>query len=668
MLTAALASCRGPELAGPEHLASNPYHVPQAVTLDRFEASMESSGMATTVPLIPPGQTPVTTWPPWQPQPPGAAASDLDNMAFASDTPALKPVVPRTGGLFTASDIDSIMGGFGQSGPPESSTFNLSYTIGRDVVSQNFQDVADDFYKSHGIDVPVKASPADDARDALAAPAGGSKCRDDFKVPERKALREQINAIDSWLEDDFAAREQISGHGVYTGSSRPGVDCLGAPIVSATPSAGLAAGPASDGSVGEIFHKLEEAKRAKVLGQKMSPVTLKKIAQQAAPIFPGLPLDKLVHALRLFTSARCEDHDLYLRILGEIPVQIRGITPDMLITCVRVLWRLRLHEETYLELFSMEAMNMIRSKRRPAPRAPRRAPALRTADIAAASNALAPTPPAAPAPEATSPFDNEQLVHLGNALSRLGAKHPTRFMDIYQEQLALAIPRLTQEECELVCPSLAMSQLMHDPLRRAFLERCAQVEAGKPSLAVEGAVAPDIAQYQLEADRRRRRAKHFRNIYVIEASVRKETFAFFTSLPGEVQIYLDRIHTDAAQLDHEGTTAFSAQVAAVLDQLGLCCDTQRLAGPLGLHVVARVHANPRAEVQEIVYECSDASFFYRVHHDDRNAVPELTAWAKNRQRLLQRMGVQLTHINIWEWQQMSEAQRINYMVKVQSLQ
>merc|ERR1719199_2459582 len=105
-----------------------------------------------------------------------------------------------------------------------------------------------------------------------------------------------------------------------------------------------------------------------------------------------MSLEKLVHVLRLFTSARHEDHDLYLRILGEIPVQIRGITPDQLTTCIRVLWRLRLHEATYLELFSMEAMNMIRAKRRPAPRAPRR-PLARNSDAAGGGSSLAPVPP-----------------------------------------------------------------------------------------------------------------------------------------------------------------------------------------------------------------------------------------------------------------------------------
>merc|ERR1719310_978935 len=300
---------------------------------------------------------------------------------------------------------------------------------------------------------------------------------------------------------------------------------------------------------------------------------------------------------------------------------------------------------------------MIRARRRPAPRAPRRPPARRSTDAPASgaggsmSSALAPMPPAAPIQEAPAPFNGEQLVHLGNALSRLGAKHPTRFMDIYQEQLALAIPRLTQEECELVCPTLAMSQLMHDPLRRAFLERCAQVDAGKPFSAtgdIAGGAAPDIAQFQQDVDRRKRRTKNFRNIYVIEASVRKETFSFFSSLPAEVRTYLDRLHADASQLAHEGANAFSSQVAAVLDQLGVSCDTRRMAGPLDLHVVAKA-TNPRAECQEVVYECSDSSSFYRLRQDDRGAAPQLTAWAKLRQRLLQRLGVQLTHISITEW-------------------
>jgi hypothetical protein len=405
-------------------------------------------------------------------------------------------------------------------------------------------------------------------------------------------------------------------------------------------------------------------------------VTLKNLATKAKPLFPGFSLEKLVLALRLFTSARCEDHDLHLRILGEIPVQIRGISTDMLTSCVKVLWRLRLQEETYVELFSMEAMNMIRAQRRPLPKAPRRPPPSRqvaqvdaAAQVADGSTARTPTPPLAVAPGAPSPFSPEQLIHIGNALSRLSAKHNSRFLDIYQAQLALAIPRFTQEECELVCPTLAMSQLMHDPLRRAFLERCAEVIAGNPA-AIKGpavSAAPDIASYQKEARQRERRAKHFRNIYIIEASVRKESFSFFSSLPAEVRTYLDLIHAGAAQLQHEGVSALSAQVAAVLDQLGVSCDTSRMCGPLGLHVVAKA-TNPHADCKEIVYECSDVSAFYALPVDEKNAVRQLTVVAKTRHRLLQRLGNQLVHINIWEWQQMNDAARINYMVKAHSMQ
>ncbi|CAE8661525.1 unnamed protein product, partial [Polarella glacialis] len=345
----------------------------------------------------------------------------------------------------------------------------------------------------------------------------------------------------------------------------------------------------------EIIQKLENLKKRKELGEKVSPAVVKEIAVQVKPLLPEMSLEQLVKTLRLFTSARYEDHDLYLRILGEIPVQVRGIAPEMLTTCLRVLWRLRLHEETYVELFSMEAMNMIRAARRPTTRAPRRPPApsrlVDAAATAAAASGAMPSPVAPPAPsqpEVCAPFNASQLVHIGNALSQLGAKYLARFMEVFQEQLAIAIPQLTQEECELVSPALATSQLMHDPLRRAFLERCAQVDAGAKMPTGGGSAAPDIASYQQEAGDRRRRLKNFRNIFVFEASVRKETFSFFTSLPAEVRTYLDRVHADAAALSHEGTGTLSAQVAAVLDQLGVSCELTRMAGPTGLHVVAKL--------------------------------------------------------------------------------
>merc|ERR1719387_2548958 len=544
-----------------------------------------------------------------------------------------------------------------------------------DQCTQNFGDVSEEFFWSHRMDVPLKT-------ESIAEP--GKACdeeeiKGDFEIPQRKALKEQIQAIDSWLDDSVPAQEHLeqrqrSGMAGDPGRAAQPLSAIASVAYPTAAAKEAAAIVPSSTAEAEVFQKLEDVKRRKALGERVSPVLLKDIAAQAKPLFPGMHLDSLVRALQLFTSARHEDHDLYLRILGEIPVQVRGISPETLTTCLRVLSRLRLHEETYLELFSMEAMNMIRAGRRPNARAPRRAPNPSRKFAAATGpqgegTGPAPVPPSTPPQEALAPFSATQLIQIGNALSQLGAKHPTRFLDVFQEQLAVAIPRLTEEECELINPTLALSPLMPDSLRRAFLERCAQVDAGRHLLSsgthAQTAV-PDIPQYQHETEYRRRRIKYLRNIYIIEASVRKETFSFFSSLPAEVRGYLDRLRDETAMIQHEGPAAFASQIAAVLDQLGVSCDMRRMVGPLSLHVVAKA-TNPRAECEEVVYECNDAASFYAVRQDDKGAAPQHTACAKLRHRLLQRLGIQLTHISIWEWQQLSEAQRVNYMVKLQSL-
>eukprot|EP00440_Ansanella_granifera_P042546 gb/GFBE01046123.1/.p1 GENE.gb/GFBE01046123.1/~~gb/GFBE01046123.1/.p1 ORF type:complete len:830 (+),score=158.54 gb/GFBE01046123.1/:1-2490(+) len=587
----------------------------------------------------------------------------------AAVEPPVVPVVPRTGGLFTAADIDCIMDRLGGDGKEarRSDDKHVAAKAEPGQCTQNFGDISKEFFSSHRMEVTQKPAPA-----AEQAPAR-KPTSDEFEVPQRRALKEQIQAIDSWLEDDFSAREQLSearprGSAVAPSSTFGQATSL-RDVLSAKSGPSSVAG----GLEAEIFSKLEEVKRKKAHGERTSPVRLKEIATQAKPLLPNMTLEQLVSALRLFCSARYEDHDLYLRILGEIPVQVRGISPEMLTTCLRVLWRLRLYEETYLELFSMEAMNMIRAARRPTTRAPRRPPApsrlVDTEATKAASSGLVPppTPPPAPTPpEVLAPFSAKQLIHIGNSLSQLGAKHPARFMDVFQEQLSTAIPRFTQEECELVSPALATSQLMPDALRRAFLERCAQVDAGTlaPQMA---SAAPDIEQYQREADLQRRREKHFRNVFVLEASLRKETFSFFSSLSAEVRTYLDRVHAAAGSLKHEGTGQLATQVAAVLDQLGVSCDLTRMAGPLSLHVVSKA-TNPRAECKEVVYECSEIDAFCASRQDDKGAVPQHTTVTRLRHKLLQRLGIQLVQISVWEWNQMSEAQRVNYMVKLQSLQ
>ncbi|OLQ08626.1 putative E3 ubiquitin-protein ligase HERC2 [Symbiodinium microadriaticum] len=298
----------------------------------------------------------------------------------------------------------------------------------------------------------------------------------------------------------------------------------------------------------ELFGKLEAVKkRAKDLATKLKP------------LLPGFTLEQLIRTMALFCSVRYEDHDFYLHILGEIPVQVRGITPELLTKCLSILGKLRLNEETYLELFSMEVMNLIRASRTTV-RAPRRPPG--RVVPADAAEIKAPAPPSKP--RGPAPFTARMLVQIGNSLAQLSSKYATRFMDAYQEQLAMAVPSFTQEECELVTPALALSQLMPDTLRRAFLERCAEVDAGAPLPEPAANVAPDIDRYQKDSAELRRRSKSYQNLFILEASLRKETFAFFTSLPAEVRSYLERIHDRASTLPLPPQGPFAQQVGILL--------------------------------------------------------------------------------------------------------
>jgi len=618
-----------------------------------------------------------------------AGASVVNGMDSASgnprrDTPtegaaeSTTRVVPKVGDLFSAQDIDGFMDQLGDGKHPTPFAPRKAVEESENWRARMAAEILQDdcLQGSQEDHLPATASTACPGSSSSAPPRAVStrKALDDFQIPDRRALREQISAIDAWLEVD--THQQASRRGPQDDPTRQNAESRGLSVTAQLAEA-LDQGIPPE----EFLQSLEEIKRKKRLGETASHIALKGLAAQAKPHLPQLKLEDLVRTLQLFASARYKDHDLYLRTLGEIPLQIRGIAPEMLTRACRILWRLRLHEQTYLELFSMEAMNMIRATKRSAPRMLRRpAPATRTVDPTeggATSSRQVPTPPSmprtppssAPGAELPAPFDSTQLVHLGNSLARLSAKHPTRFMEVFQDQLSIAIPLMSRDDCERVCPTLAMSQLMHDPLRRAFLVRCAQVGAGEgplPSSAgPAGGPAPDIATFQKDAVLHRSRLKYYRNIYIVEASVRKETFSFFSSLSLEVRNYLDRLHAASSQLSHDEPSELAQQVATVLEQLGAVCDLRRMAGPLSLHVVTR-STNPSTEGQEVAYECNDASAFYAAPEERNSEAPELTAFSKHRHKLLGRLGWTLKHINAWEWKQMSEANRINYMVKVQS--
>jgi len=621
----------------------------------------------------------------------------------------LEPVVPKSGELFTANDINSIMDQMqrgngllrvatpstdaGQSSMTDNFQHKVSPPIGHEMPDprDGMKDITNDFLQAHNpagfkelaaMEEEKERERERQERESLAKTTPVTAVSD-FHMPDRSVLRDQINSIDSWLEEDFSDRQKLNERGQKSRDLMKQDPLRSTEPIRPVGSTNNDNSPTNNGENSkteiEMFQTLQRARSDKAHGKQISPVTLKNIAGSSKGLFPGMPLEKLVRALKLFASVRCDDLDLYLRILGEIPMQIRGVSPEQLTECARILCRLRLREETYVDLFSMEAMNMIRAQRRPQARAPRRPPAPKPKPaVEGSAEASAPsstggkqiTPPTTPPPAAPAPFSPEQLVQLGNALSLLEAKHQPRFMEVFQEQLTLAIPRFSAEVCELVSPVFALSQLMPDPLRRAFLDRCTEVEAGLPLESIIGIhqtkAQVDIPTYQQEAAQRKRRAKYVRNIYVIEASVRKEQFSFFSSLPDKVKAYLDRIHEDALKLPKEPEGLLAQQVAEVLSQLGVSCELGRPVGPLGLHLVVKA-TNPRANSDEIVYECCDLDAYYMDQHAGKNGPPQLTAYYQFRQKLLKRMGIKLVHIDVWEWKNMSDAHRVNYMVKLQSL-
>merc|ERR1719183_1452806 len=89
---------------------------------------------------------------------------------------------------------------------------------------------------------------------------------------------------------------------------------------------------------------------------------------------PELDLAQHVRILKLFVACGYTDAELYLRLLGELPMLIRLATPDQLTELCSILRCLRLREETYLDLLASETMNRIRAIRRKAVPKPPAAP------------------------------------------------------------------------------------------------------------------------------------------------------------------------------------------------------------------------------------------------------------------------------------------------------
>jgi len=252
-----------------------------------------------------------------------------------------------------------------------------------------------------------------------------------------------------------------------------------------------------------------------------------------------------------------------------------------------------------------------------------------------------------------------------NAASLLETKWSTRVLAVVQDAMGKLIPSMTAEVCEMVHPCTVLA-VMNDALKRQYLERCAATGAGIVASRFEAdSAAPDINAHAAAREAQRRRDKRIRNVYTTEFCIRKESFSFFSSLPQEVRAHLGKLKEGAEQLPVEESGGLAGQVAEILSQLGVSYRMGVNCGPFQLHIVAE-GTNPLGEKTR-VYECNETSAYYATEHAAVEE-PALTAETKLRQRLLQRMGVKVTVIDAWQWRGMSEAQRINHLVKLHSFQ
>merc|ERR1719262_1293073 len=167
-----------------------------------------------------------------------------------------------------------------------------------------------------------------------------------------------------------------------------------------------------------------------------------------------------------------------------------------------------------------------------------------------------------------------------------------------------------------------------------------------PWRAADAEVAPDLEERAALEEARRRRCKHIANVYVLEQSVRKETFSFYSSLPVDVRAYLDGLHESAGDLPAETPSNFAAEVGGILEQLGVRFQlSARSHGALDTHVLAEGTNITREQVH---YECvGDNQYFAHTS--------TLTPAAKLRHRLFDRLGVKLTSLYAHDWQKLSEA-------------
>jgi len=360
------------------------------------------------------------------------------------------------------------------------------------------------------------------------------------------------------------------------------------------------------------------------------------LATQAKNLASTLDLPELLEALKLFASVRFEDYELYMRLLGEVPHYVTQATAAQLCELVRILARRRLRERNYVDMVAAHLLQKIRV-----------------------------TDDALPA---------RRLVQAGNSFAALEVRSNPKFVEHFLRHMEHRMNELDATLCCLVSP-VFVDLYANDAIRRAYLCRCAETQAG-----FQGGL------------------EEARNVACTELVLRKEHHSLLVSLPAHVTRYLDKLKRHA-QFDKWGAVTLPASVApdgpkgnqraemnfslqlkssnascgtqadvfssdmhrdisACLSHLGVDHENGVVAGPYLLDIVAQDMVSP---AKRIVFEVNSAHHYYE-------GTQQLTADKRLRHRMINRLGHKLHMVNAQEWKKLSAAQKMTYMLKLQQAQ
>lgn len=387
-------------------------------------------------------------------------------------------------------------------------------------------------------------------------------------------------------------------------------------------------------NVRDFFQDLRKSRHREKGRQATGPLWL-HLAAQAKNLADQFDLDQLLEVLKLFCSVRYEDYELYMRLLGEVPHYVKKAGTEQLCQLARLLARRRLRERNYVDMVVAHLLHKVRVSE--------------------------------------EGLTIRLLVKTANALAALECRSQPKFVEHFNRHFEHRIEELDEEMCCMVSPVFLVNY-MSDALRRSFLKRCAEIQAG---FSGEFAI---------------------RNLACIELALRKEQHSLVASLPSFVVRYLEKVRAqsefdkwgsvvlpttiapDGPRGDdrHELSVAllrkaagskgnstsdvFSSDmhrdVSACLTHLGIEHENGVVTGPYLLDIVAKDMVNP---ARRIIYEVNSPHHFFE-------GTKALVADKRLRHRLLGRLGHQLHMVNAADWRPLSAAAKMTFLLKIQQEQ